>query len=289
MGGVVCAIPDLRAAAPTAKSGRVVRSRGPYGPLHRRPRLRHRPRRRGAASAASRPPPACARAVRKCVPVSAAARGPVRATAETAPLLDGPRERLGCQATFLHPVGSATPSNRCGALPHLAAPGGHHVLVPVSAPVSASSCPGAAHGTVELVRWLLPCLPSHGGFQLHRGRHRRSVTAPPWGCAVLPSLWTSVAGTARAAWARVWQGWRGLAHTLGVRHPQTPASRNGLLVDWSFTGGCGLLRAGLGGGHCPRTACWDSPWGDFPLETSPGSRTRLPLAATFFLLLGSAM
>jgi hypothetical protein len=37
-------------------------------------------------------------------------------------------------------------------------------------------------------------------------------------------LWTSVAGTARAArHARAWQSWRGRAHTLGVRHPQTPA------------------------------------------------------------------
>jgi hypothetical protein len=53
----------LRAAAPTAESGRVVRSSGPRGPRHRRPRLRHRPRRRGAASAASRPPRARARVV----------------------------------------------------------------------------------------------------------------------------------------------------------------------------------------------------------------------------------
>ena len=53
----------LRAAAPTAESGRVARSSGPYGPLHRRPRLRHRTHRRGDASAASRPKQAHARSV----------------------------------------------------------------------------------------------------------------------------------------------------------------------------------------------------------------------------------
>jgi hypothetical protein len=59
-------------------------------------------------------------------PVCTAARGPVRAAAETAPPLDGPCCLLGCQATFLPPVGSATRSNSCGALPHLAAPQGAH-------------------------------------------------------------------------------------------------------------------------------------------------------------------
>src|SRR5262249_54780230 len=45
-----------------------------------------------------------------------------------------------------------------------------------SAPVSTSPCPGTADGAVGLPHWLLPCLPSHEGFQLHRGRHHR----PPW-------------------------------------------------------------------------------------------------------------
>ena len=53
----------LRTAPPTAASGRVVRSSGPRCPLHRRPRLRHGSRRRGHASAASRPPKARARSV----------------------------------------------------------------------------------------------------------------------------------------------------------------------------------------------------------------------------------
>jgi len=51
--------------APTAESGRVVRSSGPKSPLHRRPRLRHGSHRRGYASAASRPPQACTRTVVK--------------------------------------------------------------------------------------------------------------------------------------------------------------------------------------------------------------------------------
>ena len=55
----------LRAAAPTAESGRVARSSGPQGPLHRRPRLCHGSRRRGDASAAPRPPQARTRTVGK--------------------------------------------------------------------------------------------------------------------------------------------------------------------------------------------------------------------------------
>ena len=61
---------------------------------------------------------------RKGTPVSAAARGPVSAAADTASPLDCPRARLGCQATFLPPIGSATRSNRGCALPHQSAPRG---------------------------------------------------------------------------------------------------------------------------------------------------------------------
>ena len=53
----------LRAAAPTAESGRVARSSGPQGPLHRRPWLRHEAHRRGEASAASEQHQASAQAV----------------------------------------------------------------------------------------------------------------------------------------------------------------------------------------------------------------------------------
>jgi hypothetical protein len=55
-------------------------------------------------------------------PVCAAVGGPVRAAADTPSPLDCPRARLGCQAAFLPPVGSATRSNRYGALPHRVAP-----------------------------------------------------------------------------------------------------------------------------------------------------------------------
>ncbi len=118
------------------------------------------------------------------------ARGPVRAAAAIASPLDCPRGPWGYQVMSRPPVGSATCSNRCCALPHRAAPRGPHVLMP--------AC------QLLVVR----C----------------SATAPPWGCAVLP-----VCGRREQALrvqhghARAWQIWCGLAHTLGVRHPQTPA------------------------------------------------------------------
>jgi hypothetical protein len=58
----------------------------------------------------------------KGTPVCAAARGPVSAAADTASPLDCPRARLGCQAAFLPPIGSATRSNSGCALPHQSAP-----------------------------------------------------------------------------------------------------------------------------------------------------------------------
>jgi hypothetical protein len=68
MRGVICAIPDLHAvgSAPLHPRQRAAGSLGGAchkGPLHRRPRLRHRTHRRGEASAASRPPQARARVV----------------------------------------------------------------------------------------------------------------------------------------------------------------------------------------------------------------------------------
>jgi len=59
--------------------------------------------------------------------------------------------------------------------------------------------------------------------------------------------------------ARVWQGWRGLAHPLGVRHPQTPASRSGVLVDWSLTAGlCAAHRDAVEGFPWALSSCWPS-------------------------------
>jgi hypothetical protein len=94
------------------------------GPRHRRPRLRHRTRRRGAASAASRPTQSSRTNGRIGMLVCAAARGPVRAAAETAPPLHCPRLAPGCQATFWSPVGAATRSNGRCALPYQLAPQG---------------------------------------------------------------------------------------------------------------------------------------------------------------------
>jgi hypothetical protein len=77
-----------------------------------------------------------------------------------------------------------------------------------------------------------------------------AVTAPPWGCAVLPvGGHLQQALRVQAGHARAWQGWRGQALPLGARRPQTPAGRNGLLVEWSFTAGLCAARA-PGAGAC---------------------------------------
>ena len=83
-------------------------------------------RRSGARSRRSLGAPPCTRSstTPSGTPVCAAARGPVSAAADATSPLDCPREQLGCQATFLPPVGSATRLNRCCALPHLSAPRG---------------------------------------------------------------------------------------------------------------------------------------------------------------------
>jgi hypothetical protein len=66
---------------------------------------------------------------------------------------------------------------------------------------------------------------AHTGACQHPGGPLLGHGAAVWACGPA-CLWTSGAGTARAgekAHARAWWSWRGLAHTLGVRHPQTPA------------------------------------------------------------------
>jgi hypothetical protein len=80
-------------------------------------------------------------------------------------------------------------------------------------------------------------------------------------CSAHHGLETSVAGTARAArHARAWQGWRGLAHPLVARRPQTPARPQRSVVRLVFYWlGCvpqiGTLwkashgRGGVGGGQ----------------------------------------
>jgi len=73
------------------------------------------------------------------------------------------------------------------------------------------------------------------------------------------------------AHARAWQSWRGLAHTLGVRHPQTPARpqreccsiglywpgcvpRIGTL--WKASHGRGGLAGGCSSGAAPLACLW---------------------------------
>jgi hypothetical protein len=114
----------FRTAAPTAKSGRVARWSVPQGPTPPS----------STAAPSHTPPRRCLRGAqattgsrtsgRKGTPVSAAARGPVSAAADTPAPLDCPRKRLGCQAAFLPPIGSATRSNSRYALPHRSAPQG---------------------------------------------------------------------------------------------------------------------------------------------------------------------
>jgi hypothetical protein len=115
-------IPSRASGTALRRQGRsVARAKGPTPPS-------------STAAPSHTPPRRCLRGVqatpgsrtsgRKGTPVSAAARGPVSAAADTASPLDCPRALLGCQATFLPPVGSATRSNSRYALPHRSAPQG---------------------------------------------------------------------------------------------------------------------------------------------------------------------
>ncbi len=128
MRGVICAIPDLHAVGSAPLHPRQ-RAAGSFGRAGRGPTPPS-----STAAPSHTPPRRCLRGVqatpgsrtsgRKGTPVSAAARGPVSAAADTPAPLDCPRKRLGCQATFRPPVGSATRSNRRCALLHLIAPQG---------------------------------------------------------------------------------------------------------------------------------------------------------------------
>jgi hypothetical protein len=131
---------------------------------------------------------------------------------------------------------------------------------------------------------------AHAGACQHPGGPLRGHGAAVGVCGPA-RRWTSGAGTARAGRARAVPGGAGVGWRTprGLGAPRPLPGRSGVSFKWSFTGGCALQRAGLGSGHCPRTAYWDAPWGDFPRWTSPGCRKRQPLATTFFLLLGSAM
>ena len=189
MGGLVAAIPDLRAvgSALLRPRPRGVESfdragRGPTPP--------------SSTAAPSGPPPRCClRGVptttssrtngRIGMPGCAAARGLVRAAADTAPSLDCPRKLLGCQAMFRSPVGAATRSNRCGALSHRATPQGAPRAPACGLPPSLP-CPALAPQTV-LWGWRAgSCRACHHQGLANTLVVRCAVTAPPWGYAVLP-------------------------------------------------------------------------------------------------------
>jgi hypothetical protein len=226
------------------------------GPRHHRPWLRHRTRRRDAASAASRPRNTHARTDGS---VCLSTQPPAERSVQR--LILRRRVPAPCRLgnALEQPLRLASP--RC---PQRAPT--HSCLQP--APVPASPCPGTVDGAVGLARWLLPRLPSHGGsrFRLAPGyepglqlaRCARSSQAPPaldaptqglasilvvrcaitallWGCAVLPVCERrEQALRVQAGHARAWWSWRELAHTLGVRHPQTPARPKRIVVRLVF-------------------------------------------------------
>jgi hypothetical protein len=151
------------------------------GPRHRRPRLRHCTRRRGAASAASGPRKARARVVTK---VRQSAQPPADRSVQR---LRPRHHRTAHAACWVARRCSGLPSARRLASPRY--PQGATMCSYLwPAPVSASPCPGAAHGAAGLGRWLFPCLPSHGGFQLHRGAHRRSCIVKKFKRVALPAV-----------------------------------------------------------------------------------------------------
>jgi hypothetical protein len=190
--------------------GRVVRSSGPYGPLHRCPRLRHCARRRGDASAASRSPRACARVVEN-----------IHLSAQ--PPADRSVQRLKQWRCWTAPTyGWAARPRSCPPLVRqrarivvapcltLLSPEGPHVLV-----LAACSRLCLALPWPRRRRWgagaLAPPAPA-----ITRGLPAPPRTAPPirHGAAVRvcgpARLWTSVAGTARAGRARAVPGRAGV-------------------------------------------------------------------------------
>ena len=232
-----------RSATALRRQGRSVARAA--GPRHHRPRLRHEAHRRGDASAASRPPQARARVV---TTVRLSAQPPadrsVQRLKQRAPL-DCPRARLGCQATFRPPVGSATRSNRRCALPHLIAPQGAHK----EGTGAAALCP---------CRWFLPppiplqgaprIATAPGGQRLCRSCH--------WSSAVCSSLLASV-----------WQCNAAGLLRQGLASRRAPAGR-------PPRSGRQRGQEGVSGG--PR--CWRTRHGRGLARTAWGQRAPTPLA-----------
>ena len=119
---------------------------------------------------------------------------------------------------------------------------------------------------------------------------RYSVTAPPWECAVLP-----VCGYLQQA-LRVQEKRRTLVpgragvvrrFLWGLGAPKPLPGRSGVLFDWSFTAGLCATVSPTGPvlPHKQPAVLLGRLAGVLLSRASPGSRKRLPVAATFFFLL----
>ena len=244
------------------------------GPRHHRPRLRHEAHRRGAASAASRPPQARAptvvvvrlsaqppadRSVQRLIPRcrwTAPAHGWAARPCLAPRRLDNALEQpLRLASPHRPPKGShGRRRRRCAlSVPRIPATP-HHPLggsadrVPL---LEVSGC--AAPATGPLRAFLLPCkrLECTAAGLLRQDPASRCAPARPAPTDEPPA---QAGGRARQASVLADRGHRpwayrgtggaracrtrrgcGQAPRVVARRPHTPASRNGLLVNWSFT------------------------------------------------------
>src|SRR5262245_32466293 len=158
------------------------------------------------------------------MPVCAAVGGPVSAAVETTSPPHCPRLTLGCQAWFRPPVGSATRSNRRGALPHLIAPR----VAPKESTGAATLCP--CHGCLS------PPHPRTGALPIAALLEVSSCAAPATGPlrSFLPPCkrsYCNARGLLRqgpASWrAPQLDGHRGLAASTGHRAGQASLDAGG--------------------------------------------------------------
>ena len=217
------------------------------GPRHHRPRLRHEAHRRGAASAASRPSQARARAVGSvCQSAQRPADRSVQPLKRTLRGWTAPALALGCQAMFWPPVGSATRSNRRCALPPRSAPQGAHK----EGTGAAALCP---------CRWfLLTPIPLTGALRI-AVRSWRSAAVPLLPLvlcgrsSLLASVWNVMPqGSCVKAWPRgahQQDGYRGLTASEGRMACQAGRGAGGPRSQ-------ALCVPGTGGAR----ACWMRRW-----------------------------
>jgi hypothetical protein len=155
--------------------------------------------------------------------------------------LDCPRLALGCQATFWPPVGSATRSNSRCALPHPSAPLG-------AQRIADRSWRSAVVALLPLLLCGLSSLLTSVWNVMPRGSCVKGQALQASVLADSGRRPCAYRGTGGAHACRT-RRWRRLADRVVARRPHTPASRNGVLVDWSFTAGLCAARA-PGAGAC---------------------------------------